>query len=365
MFNVFQNFEKRSRPISSWMPYLFDNTGKDLTPNVITTDAALLNSDIFSIIFRISSDMAAVPLLSDEPLQSVINKPQNFFNVYNFRQQIWSQLMLTGNAYCYIKKNNDLPIGLELIPFSQVQLEINDDSSDINYYVDWSFSDEQRGRKKYSSADILHFKLLSTAVNSVYIGTSPLVSLAREVEIQNQSNRLTLSSLKNAISPTITLNVPEGIIEADAKKNIRDQFIAANSGQNSGKPIVLDQGLQLHRIDINPDVAKLLANTTFSQTQIAKAFCVPDDYLNGKGNEQSSIEQVRSLYQNSLNIYMQPILAEMQLKFNTKITADIATAMDVDNQQLIDNVAKLSSSKTPVLTQQQANLILEKRGVFN
>lgn len=367
MINPFSKFRVRSKalPTSSYSPFFLMSDGKTLANNTIDADFALRNSDIFSIIMRLSSDIARVHFQADNQLyQPVLDTPANLINRYGFWQEILASLMLTGNAYVSIHRNgNQIPDKLEFLPLSWVQVTLADNAEDIIYTVNY---DDGRQQATFKSADMLHFKLfMSGRLIDQYTGISPLISLAKELNIQDYSNNLSLSSLKNAIAPSYTLTIPEGTLDAKAKENIRQQFESQNSGSNAGRAIVLDQGLQLSALQINPDIAKLLSNTTFSQTQIAKAFCVPDSYLNGQGDQQSSSDMLRTLYENTLPIYSQPILSELNFKFNCNITANVADLIDVDHQQLISNLVSLTNSSNPVLDATQAQAILKSKGVFD
>ncbi len=73
---------------------------------------------------------------------------------------------------------------------------------------------------------------------------------------------------------------------------------------------------------------------------------------------------IRSLYQNSLSLYIRPIESELSLKLGIDIKMDINSAIDVDHQQLISNITKLSTGQSPALTPQQAQTILKQAGVF-
>ncbi|MFT9269466.1 MAG: phage portal protein [Liquorilactobacillus nagelii] len=367
MINPFSKFQVRSKalPTSSYSPFFLMSDGKTLANNTIDADFALRNSDIFAVVLRLSSDIAKAKLNADsQQYQPVLDNPANLVNRYGFWQEILASLMLTGNAYVSIHRNgNQVPDKLEFLPLSWVQVTLADNAADIIYTINY---DDGRQQATFKSADMLHFKLfMSGRLIDQYTGISPLTSLVKELNIQDYSNNLSLSSLKNAIAPSYTLTVPEGIIDTEAKENIRQQFESQNSGSNAGRAIVLDQGLQLSALQINPDIAKLLSNTTFSQTQIAKAFCVPDSYLNGQGDQQSSTDMMRSLYTNSLPVYMEPILSELNFKFNCTVSADVADVIDVDHQQLISNLVSLTNSSNPVLDATQAQAILKSKGVFD
>lgn len=296
-----------------------------------------------------------------------LNHPMGtLINGYNVWQSVVAQMALNGNAYMLIHREgtDGAVTQLEPVPEERVTVTLNDDGSDVFYTV--HFDDSNRsGDYKVPSANMLHFRLFVNGQSeSQYMGVSPLMSLAKEIDVQDQSNRLALSTLKHALAPTNILSIPQGTLNDKAKDNIRNEFEKANSGENAGRAIVLDQGLSLSQLTVSPDIAKLLANTNFSQAQIAKAFCVPADYLSGKQDEQSSIEQVRSLYQNSLTLYIRPIEDELTSKLGVPVHLDVSTAVDIDHQQLISNIVSLTNSKNPVLSGDDAHQILVDRGVL-
>lgn len=365
MINPFAKLQTRSQvlPSSQVMPFIITD-GKIMPNNMVDGAAALRNSDIFSLVNRISSDVAACNFKVSEPFKNLLNRPNNLISGFNFWQSVEAQLLLAGNAYVTITRDSSgVPNRLELIPVAEVTTTLADYAKDMEYTV---LHDDERGTEKFKSADMLHFRLLSVGDNSLqYIGMSPLESLVSDIQISDYSRKLTLAQLKQGLAPTYSLTVPEGILDKEAKEAIRSSFEKANSGSNAGRAIVLDQGLQLNSLSINADVAKFLNNMDFSKTQIAKAFGIPDSYLNGQGDQQSSIDMTRSLYANSLQTYIKPIESELYMKLGVPVNLDEASAIDVDNQQLIDNITKLSTGKSPVFSPSEATAILNAKGVFN
>ena len=368
MFNPFKTVIKRSRMLSSngWSPFFSASNGQVVSVGPVNASAALNNSDVFAVVYRISSDVAACRF--EAPMVDYrLNHPMGtLINGYNVWQSVVAQMALNGNAYMLIRREgtDGVVTRLEPIPEERVTVTLNDDGSDVFYTI--HFDDSNRsGDYKVPSANMLHFRLFVNGQSeSQYMGVSPLMSLAKEIDVQDQSNRLALSTLKHALAPTNILSIPQGTLNDKAKDNIRNEFEKANSGENAGRAIVLDQGLSLSQLTVSPDIAKLLANTNFSQAQIAKAFCVPADYLSGKQDEQSSIEQVRSLYQNSLTLYIRPIEDELTSKLGVPVHLDVSTAVDIDHQQLISNIVSLTNSQNPVLSGDDARQILVDRGVL-
>lgn len=274
-------------------------------------------------------------------------------------------MLLTGNSYVLIHRDgNKQPDGFTQIPANEVQINIlsrqaGDDADGIFYTI--TLDDEGTKQITVSGDDMLHFRCLvsgSDQQTNGFCGVSPLISLAQEADIQDQSNKLAVSSLRHAIAPTYSLKIPGVQVDDQDKENLRKNFEASISGTNQGRPIILDQSMDVAPLQVNSNIDKLLSNTQFAQNQIAKAFNIPAEYLNGTGDQQSSIQMMNSLYVNALSIYIHPILSEMSQKLGVEVTADLSSLSDVDHQQLISNVISLAAGKSPVIPPMTAIKIL-------
>lgn len=351
---------------SNFSAFFVTNNGKIITSNTIQPSQAMTNSDIYAVISRISSNIAAMKIKADDQnVQNVINKPSTILNSFSFWQKCVTQMLLTGNTYVYIQRQNGLPVGLVQIPANEVTINIlskqaGDDVDDAIYTITL---DAENGRQiQVPSRDILHFRCLVTgsdAQTNGFAGISPLVSLAQEVTVQDTSRKLAIAALSHAISPSFVLKIPTVQVSEQTKEKFRSNFEKMTSGSNAGRAIVLDSSMDVEPLQINPDVDKLLSNTEFTQNQIAKAFNIPSEYLNGQGNQQSSITEMGSLYVNALSLYINPILSELRLKFGCEITTDFSSIADVDHQQLISNVVSLAAGKSPVLSAEVATAVLK------
>ena len=348
-----------------YSPFVYTSNGQIIVSNTVDANKALLNSDIFSVINRVSSDVASCNVNATNPLvEKYIKQPRPTMSGYNLWQSVVAQLMLAGNAYVLIHRDNRGAIsGLEQIPLEQVTVILNSDSSAINYTV--CFEDE-RPEQTFNQSDMLHFRLfVSGQACTQLVGVSPLDSLVNEVAIQDNSKRLSLNMLTNAIAPSYVLTVPKGRISPEAKEDIRQSFEKQNAqGANGGRTIVLDQSLQLSPLQINPDLAKMINDLNFTQNQIAKAFCIPAAMLNGASDQQSSIEMLNQQYLGSLRLYIQPLISEMELKLGCDIHYDTRPVTDPQNDDLVSNIAKLGTARNPVITAEQAQEILDKTHVF-
>lgn len=352
---IFDKLLKRSKPLSP-VPSLFTLASTDPNLPALTVDNALdKNSDLYAVINRIASDVASCPIIIGNQWQTILNNPNPLFSRFNFWQNVMAQLLLTGNAIVTLGDR------LELIPYTQVSMLLNDDASDITYTVTY---DDGRPRQEFQASEVLHFKLMGTgALNSQYVGFSPLTALIPDIELQELSKNLTKTVLNNGLNPRFLLSTPQVITDNKAKKALRDNFEKLNTGVNNRRAIFTDAGLSISTLNVSQDVSTYLKNYNFSQDQIAKAFGVPSSYLNGTGDQQSSVEMLRSMYTDSLQTYIKPIESEISLKLKAPARMDITQAVDVDGSQLIDKVTKLVQAG--IISADEAHQILVKKGALD
>ena len=335
--------------------------GNTIIPTgVLSASNAMTNSDIYSAVSLISSDVASMQFTSDSNVVNVLNKPHKFINSFNFWQSVVAQMLLYGNAYVTINKSPDgnSLLGLELLQDYLVSsITVEDGSTDITYDVKY---DDNRPETYYSSSEMLHFKLITVGSdeNNRFFGSSPLLSLVPELSIQGLSNELTKSTLKNGINQGVAIKVPEAQLDKGAKDTIRDGFIDSTTGENSGKPIVLDASADLDILGISPEVASFLDNVNWTKTQISKAFGINEAMLNGDGDSQSSIQMVQEQYQKSLMRYKNAIQYEIALKLDTNVNLASVPTDDV----ILTRYQNLVSNQ--IVSPEDANSELKKKGII-
>lgn len=363
MYNPFKLKRKstRSMTLTSTAPFIVTDNGQVVANKLVSAETALRNSDIYAVVNRIASDIASCDIDCPNVFQNILYNPNPLMNKFSFYQSVLASMLLSGNAFVSMHRNgNNIPDRLELIPSQNVTMTLTDNAEDILYTFIY---EDGRPTATFDSQNVLHFKLIATGYeDSLFTGRSPLESLQSELNIQEQSHKLALKTLINGIYPTTVLKIPETTLNADAKNHIRDEFQKQATGDNAGKAIVLDSSLSMEQISINNNVAKFLNNYSFSQTQIAKAFGIPDSYLNGKGDQQSSVDMLRSLYISSLSPYIAPIESELTNKLGAKIKLSIESSIDKDHQTLISNLAIMV--KNGAISGTQAQMILANYRVY-
>lgn len=333
-----------------------------LNPNgstYVSATEALAHSDLYSIIFQLSADLATSKLQTNNLInQGLLNNPTQTSNSFSFWQSMFAQLLLDGNAFAYRWRNsNGVDVRWEYLRPSQVSTFLLDDGSGLIYNV--TFDEPFVGVKmNIPQSDMIHFRLLSNDGGKT--GVSPLTSLSNELKIQDSSNRLTIAALaKSIVNPGILTIKGAGLLDAKTKSSRSRQFM--NQINNSkGGPIVLDDLEEYTALEISSDVSKLLAQTDWTTRQIAKVYGISESSLNGKGDQQSSVVMMAGEYVKSLSRFSNPAVAELSNKLSSLVTIDLRPALDPTGQQFVSQVASLTSSKA--LGPEQATWLLKESG---
>lgn len=336
-----------------------------LTPNgqrdyVSATDA-LKNSDIYSVVSQLSGDLATVQLSANMPrAQGILNNPSSTANGHAFWQSMFAQLLLGGECFAYRWRNpNGLDLRWEYLRPSQVETYLLEDGSGLTYTV--TFDETQLGVRQYvPQGDMIHIRL--TGINGGQTGISPLEALTSELQIKDASNDLTLAALARSISAPGVLSIQHGGLLSEKMKASRSRNFMRQVNKSNGGPVVIDQLEEYKPLEMKADVTKLLSQTDWTSKQIAKVFGIPDSYLNGQGDQQSNIDQIKGMYANALNRYMQCIVSELDDKLNATITANLRPAIDPLGDAFATTLSGLAKDGT--IANNQATWVLQQLGYF-
>lgn len=325
-------FEKRAVPIrgsggsytrggSSW---LISDSGH------IPATTALRNSDIRTAVTILASDIARVTFsTNNKRLNGILSSPSRMTGRYAFMQSMMAQLLLDGNSYALRRADDSNKEYWEYVKPSNVTVKLADDGQTLTYDFRFDSVDEQ-DENDVDASDVIHFRLLG--VDGGLVGRSPLESLQTELSLQRSSRNLALSIFGKAVNPTALLGFAARM-SPEEKDKARDAFEKANSGDNAGRTLILDQNSTFSQLEVKSDVAKLLESTDWTREQIAKVFMIPSDSL-GSESEHSNSDQIRNLYNTALGRYIASVIDELTLKLGTTVIANVREAIDLDGSQI-------------------------------
>jgi HK97 family phage portal protein len=241
----------------------------------VTPENALNVTAVLSCVKVLAETIASLPLrvyrktpagrveVSNHPAYSLVkNEPNKVMTSFEFREMLQGHLALRGNAFAYIRRDAAYS-PIELIPMKPESVEL------------WRFDDGSIGYRYQGQilgpADVLHLKGLSS---DGYRGLSPITMMREAIGLTMAAEGHGGRLFSQGAQPSGVLEHP-GQIGPEASKALREGFDARNSGANSGRTIVLEEGMKWHATSMNSDDAQYLETRKFQIAEIARAFRVP------------------------------------------------------------------------------------------
>lgn len=331
----------------------------DNNSKYVDARTALQNSDIYSLIYQLSADMADAKFVAESSrTQGILDNPTLTSNVHAFWQSMFAQLLLGGEAYAYRWRNdNGTDTQWEYLRPSQVTPFLLEDGSGLVYNV--TFDEPEVGVvQAIPQSNMIHIRLLSQ--NGGKTGISPLASLADELAIRDSSNRLTLAALGRSIMAPGILSVTKGgLLNGKMKAQRSKEFMKQMNNSDNG-PIVLDDLEKYQPLEIQGNVAQLLKQASWTGAQIAKVYGVSDSVINGQGDQQSSIDMMNANYLQSLSRFTNSVIAELNNKLAGQIKMDLRPVIDPIGDAYVTNISNLQKNGT--IGANQATWLLQQAG---
>lgn len=300
-------------------------------PYAYVSPSNLRNSDVFTAINVIASDIASNPVLCDtDVINKMINSsPNETMDGFHFKYALAANMLLNGNSFAEILPNHNL----RFIPNNQMVVSQDTITGKLKY----TYSPNGRIKRIIAPSKMLHFKYFTIDGVSGY---SPLYALKDELGIQNAGNKLLLNFFNNGIHGTTVVKVNQADLNPNSINNIRKKFDDANSGANSMKTVVVDDSMDVSSLSLNTDVLKLVNSNDWTTRQIAKVFGLPVEKL-GLENEHSNQEQSNLQYlQSTLQHYFDCFTSELSKKFGRDFSFNTDKLLSVDpatiQQQAVD-----------------------------
>lgn len=281
--------------------------------NTYSSVGAIRNSDVFTAISIIASDIASSPIqsiksntpqLNDELAQLINDSPNPIMDGWHFKYALAVNMLLNGNSFAEIVRENDKVTELHLLLNSSVTVT-QSDTGTLSYNV---------GERKIKPSDILHFKYFT---QDGLTGLSPLYALRDELKIQKAGNKTWFNFFSKGVNGSGVLKVHKSDLDGKAKQAIREKFEEANGssdGVNALRTIILDETMDYQTLEINTDVLKLVNSSDWTSKQIAKCFGVPVERLSVENAHSSSVQSNLMYFQSTLIHYFNVFTSEINKK---------------------------------------------------
>ena len=350
--SLFRRSEQRALPTSidpyqiTARPYYPNYTGE-----IVTELTALAHSAVITAVTILADSIAAMPLeltrtrggrIEKLPTPSVLQRPNDRQNMFEFVHQTMATLALHGNAYIYAPQgNNGLPLEMRNIHPKAINKIAVSDTGEMIY---------EMGKQEYSSKDIraIHWLILPNQLR----GVSPIDTMRNTVGMGLAMDRFLAQFYGEGATPSSVLET-DGALTPDQARQIRDSW--EESHYKHRKPAVLQGGLKWRSITTSAADMQMLEHKESIIRDIARVYRIPLHLIIGTGGDSQTYQNLEAVgsafYQYTLLGWVRRLetaFSEMlpineQVRFNASefLRADLMTRVKAQQLQI------LSGTMTP------------------
>lgn len=314
-----------------------------------TSAKAIENSDVFSAINIIASDIASLDLdyyisnskQDNDGFSYLLNtRPNRYYNGYTLKFIIVANILLNGESFIELARDGRGKV-TELYHVKNSQISYKQDQT-TNYNLVYEISIDGKNKRRVDSNNILHFRFFS--LDGIK-GVSPLKALKYDLETQQSSKKFLSNFFRNGTQNGGILTYKGGKLSKEARDTIKEEWQKSNAGTNEAhKVVVLDETMEYDAIEIDTEILKLINTSNFSTEQIAKVFKIPRHKMSLETSNMKLEEMNDSYIVNTLNPYLQSLTSEMNFKLCDKNMRS-KYKFNVDSFKFIDVETKTKTIK--------------------
>lgn len=237
-----------------------------------------------------------VKIVEDHPAYRLLRKPNPEKGGADFFCEVIASKLLLGNSYILSASSNNLPPKeIYLLKTSSTEIVTNNDLAVAYRYSSSSIQKTYPIDPLTRMSKVLHIK--NYHPTNKHYGLSCLEPAAMSIELHQQAANWNNSLLRNGARPSGALIVKDSnsYLTDDQFERLQEQLYEKFMGSaNSGKPLLLEGGLDWQEMSINPKDMDFIESKNSASRDIALAFGVPPQLLGINGdNTYSNMQEAR------------------------------------------------------------------------
>lgn len=256
-----------------------DNDGETAGVSV-TEESAISTTAVYACVKVIAESIASLPLhlirelegmrtrARDHPLYGVLHDLANYETTsLNFREAMLASLLLWGNAYARIERENGHVTALWFLKPQRMEVKREQISGRIIY----RYTTEDTGQTvEFDAREIFH--VLGFSLDGIK-GISPIRQARQAIGLTIATEEYGAKFFSNGARPGGVLETA-GVVKDPER--LRASWNAQFQGSRNGHRVaVLEEGVKYHTIGIPPDEAQFLETRKFQLSEICRIFRVP------------------------------------------------------------------------------------------
>ena len=359
MANIFQRVIRSISGVQSPRPWLVNLLGGTATsagetvnninaPKVATVYAcvSLVSDTIASLPFRLYRETEEGMILQPGLIDDIVRKAPNvYYNSFDFRKAMMTNLLLRGNAYVLPMRNGASLSGMELIDNDHVTVDTT--SGELIYQLRLNNGVNMR----LLPEQIIHLKLWTIdGIN----GVSPIAYAKETIGTSLAATKHLGSFYGRGATPKGILQIQGTIRDADRVRQIGQQFDERYAGANAGGTAILTEGAEYKPVALRNRESQFLETLRFSVEEICRLYKVPPHkigHMEGAGYA-NSIEAQNAQF---VTDCIRPMVEMIEMEFTNKLLSG-SRKFNLDMRALM---------RGDIMTQVQRNVSYWNIGVMS
>src|SRR5699024_6248422 len=326
------------------------------TSRTFTNARAIKNSDVFTAVHMISSDIATLQLEKrirgtrerHDPISNMFNiRPNSIYNGYQFKFIMVANALLNGEAFAQIiRDDRGNPIELVFRPNDSVIVKMD---KDTGYRLEYWIKTDDFKSVYVTPSDMLHVKFFT--LDGIR-GKSPLLSLKHDLSTQEDSKKFLSNFFKNGTHNGGILKYNGGKLSKEAREKLRKEWDKSYSGVDSSHgTIVMDETMEYSPIEVDTEVLKLINTSNHSTAQVGKVFGIPRHKFGLETANMNISEMNMDYLVNTLSTYLESIVSEIEYKLiEDSLYEVINYKFNTDEYKMNDAETKVKNAKIKLET---------------
>lgn len=314
------DFLRSEKRRNNYLESLFGGFGAN-NKTAVNRDSSLTFSAVYSCVRVISESIASLPIqvykveadgdkkieLTHPIFRLLTRNPNAYMTPYTFLDTLMTNLLLEGNAYFYIERDNSArPISL--IPINPKDVKVIKHDGTIYYDV----KDHEIGVMK---EDMLHFFNLSfDGCEGVSVLKAQNITIATSISSNDTAN----SYLGNSSNVGGVIKHP-GKLSKEAVERLKNSWNQSYSGSfMAGKTAILEEGMTFEQTKINANDYQLIETRRFQVEEIARIFKVPLSLI-GHLEKAANYSSIEALSIDFVRFTLTPFMVMIEQELNKKL----------------------------------------------
>lgn len=279
-----------------------------------------------------------IEIKNDYRLNLLNCEPNDFTTSVEFKEQLFKDLLLHGNAYLEVVSDNDKIYELWNIasdyvqPIKYIDTESGYRVSDVEFDVI-----TPTGRCKLAYDNVISCVLNSDdGVNGkgvIYFGNEIFKLALNELELSK-------NIMENGSSPAGILNFPTRLDDESAE-HVKNSWKSLYGGsKNRGKTVILEEGVTYKPITLSPTELGLTTSRTTTGSEICRLFSVPEPLVDST-KVTSSVEAVNIRFvQNCISPLVAPVEIALTKGMLSEVERKQGLILKIDTSGVIKTTLK-------------------------